>query len=49
MPTKIDVEDSLLREPARLITVDGHGLRPGVNLEDSVGLLDLLDAPDDPD
>lgn len=38
------------RAPFVLVTVDGHGLRPGVDLDDSAGLLDLLEAPaDDPD
>ena len=38
------------REPFVLVTVGGHGLRPGVDLDDSAGLLDLLEASgDDPD
>lgn len=37
------------REPVRLITVAGNGLRAGVDLDDSASLLDTLDAPDDPD
>lgn len=37
------------REPFVLVTVGGLGLRPGVDLDDSAGLLDLLEAPaDDP-
>jgi hypothetical protein len=34
------------REPVRLITVDGNGLRPGVDLDDSASLLDLMEAPE---
>ena len=38
------------REPLVWVTVGGQGLRPGVDLDDSAGLLDLLEAPaDDPD
>ena len=37
------------REPVRLITVSGNGLRPGVDLDDSASLLDVMDAPNDPD
>ncbi len=37
------------REPVRLITVAGNGLRPGVDLDDSASLLDVMDGPDDPD
>ncbi len=37
------------REPVRLIRVGGSGLRPGVDLDDSASLLDVMDAPDDPD
>ncbi len=37
------------RQPVRLVTVGGHGLRPGVDLDDSAGLLDVMEAPDDPD
>ncbi|MEP7356836.1 MAG: ribbon-helix-helix protein, CopG family [Anaerolineales bacterium] len=35
------------REPVRLITGGEGGLRPGVNLDDSAGLLDIMDALDD--
>ena len=38
------------REPLVWVTVGGQGLRPGVDLDDSAGLLDWLAAPaDDPD
>ncbi len=37
------------RKAVRLNTVDGNGLRPGVDLDDSASLLDLMDASDDPD
>ena len=49
MPKNINVEESSLREPVRLPTVDGDGVQPGVDLDNSADLLDLLDAPDDPD
>ena len=32
------------RPPARLTTVEGNGLVPGVNLDDSAGLLGLMDT-----
>ena len=31
-------------EPARLKTVGGKGLRPGVDLDDGASLLELMDA-----
>lgn len=31
------------REPVRLKTVSGRGLQPGVDLDDSAALLDLMD------
>jgi hypothetical protein len=31
-------------EPTRLTTVDGNGLLPGVDLDDSAALRDLMDA-----
>lgn len=34
------------RQPVELVTVEGQGLRPGVDLDDSASLLDLLEAPD---
>jgi len=37
------------REPVRLNTVNGNGLLPGVDLDDSASLLDLLDSSDDLD
>jgi hypothetical protein len=36
------------REPVRLHTVGGRGLRPGVDLDDAASLLDLMEAPNDP-
>jgi hypothetical protein len=36
------------RKRVRLITAGGDGLRPGVDLDDSASLLDLMEAPDDP-
>jgi hypothetical protein len=32
--------------PTQLPTVAGNGLQPGVHLDDSAGLRELLDAPD---
>ena len=49
MPTKIQIDEMLSSEPVRLIMVNGDGVRPGVDLDNSASLLDLLDAPDDPD
>jgi hypothetical protein len=40
--------DSGRREPVRLVTFRGKGLRPGVDLDDSASLLDLMEAADDP-
>ncbi len=38
------------REPLVWVTVGGQGLRPGVDLDHSAGLLDRLEAPaDEPD
>ena len=36
------------RERIRLITEPGWGLRPGVDIDSSAALLDLMEAPDDP-
>ena len=36
------------RPPVKLITVSGNGLQPGVDLDDSAALLELMDASDDP-
>jgi hypothetical protein len=36
------------RPPVYLTTVHGKGLQPGVDLDDSAALLDLMEAPDDP-
>ena len=36
------------KRPIRLTTVGGAGLRPGVDLDDSAALLELMEAPDDP-
>ena len=36
------------RKPASLVTFDGNGLLPGVDLDDSAALLDVMEsAPDD--
>jgi hypothetical protein len=38
------------QEPVRLVIVNGRGLHPGVDLDDSANLLDLMEAsPHDPD
>ena len=34
--------------PVTLTTYGGSGLQPGVDLDDSAALLDLMDAPRDP-
>jgi hypothetical protein len=34
------------REPVRLITVAGNGPRPGVDLDDSAALADLMEGTD---
>jgi metal-responsive CopG/Arc/MetJ family transcriptional regulator len=31
-------------EPVRLMTVNGNGLQPGVDLDDSAALLDLMES-----
>jgi hypothetical protein len=36
------------RQPVRLISFRGQGLRPGVDLDNSADLLDLMEWPDDP-
>ena len=36
------------RRPVRLPTFAGGGLRPGVDLDDSAALLDLMEGGDDP-
>jgi hypothetical protein len=38
----------VVREPVRLITAGGDGLRPGVDLDDSASLLEVMEMPDDP-
>lgn len=37
------------RSPVRLPTFDGQGLHPGVDLDDSASLLDLMESAHDPD
>jgi hypothetical protein len=34
------------RKPVKLRTFKGHGLRPGVDLDDSAALLDIMDRAD---
>jgi hypothetical protein len=34
------------REPVRLVTVHGNGVRPGVDLDDSASLLDIMEGHD---
>ena len=36
------------RKRIRLVTVDGQGLQPGVDLDDTSSLLDLMDGHRDP-
>ena len=35
------------RPPVNLTTVSGHGLQPGVDLDDSAAMLALMEEPDD--
>lgn len=37
-----------LREPVHLYTVQGRGTQPGVDLDDSAALLDLMEESDGP-
>lgn len=37
------------RESVKLVTFGGSGLQPGVDLDDSASLLDMMDRADDPD
>ena len=41
-------QDSGQREPVRLVTFSGKGLLPGVDLDDSAALLDVMESSDDP-
>jgi hypothetical protein len=41
-------EPSKRREPVHLVTFKGKGLLPGVDLDDSAALLDLMESRDDP-
>ena len=41
-------EPSNRREPVHLITFEGEGLLPGVDLDDSASLLDLMESSNDP-
>jgi len=36
------------RQPVHLVTVNGKGLFPGVDLDDSASLLDIMENPRDP-
>jgi hypothetical protein len=36
------------KNPIRLTTVSGTGLQPGIDLDDSAMLLELMEAGDDP-
>jgi K+-transporting ATPase c subunit len=36
------------RQPVKLVTFRGSGLQPGVDLDDSAALLDLMDGIGDP-
>jgi len=41
-------ENSAGRDTVRLTTVPGHGLQPGIDLDDSAALLDFMAENDDP-
>ena len=36
------------REPVRLLTINGQGILPGVDLDDSAALLEVMESSDDP-
>ncbi len=38
---------AIQREPVHLITFTGKGLQPGVDLDDTSALFDLMETPDD--
>lgn len=42
----LSASDQPAPPPVRLTTVKGRGLRPGVDLDDSAALLDLMEADD---
>lgn len=42
-------DNSQPREPVHLVTFKGKGLLPGVDLDDTAALLDLMEASSDPD
>ena len=39
---------TMVREPVTLPTFSGAGLQPGVDLDDTASLVDLMDQPDAP-
>jgi len=41
-------QQATVRRPVRLPTASGNGLQPGVDLDDSAALLDLMDSFDGP-
>jgi len=41
-------QELLRRKPVRLVTVEGNGPLPGVDLDDSASLLDLMERGNDP-
>lgn len=36
------------REPVRLLTAGAGGVQPGIDMDDSAALLDVMEAGDDP-
>lgn len=40
--------DQPVRSPVKLTTVPGQGLQPGIDLDDSASLLQLMEESDDP-
>ncbi len=42
-------QQAVERLPVKLTTVSGNGLQPGVDLDDSAALLDLMGRSDGPD
>jgi hypothetical protein len=41
--------DAARRAPVQLTTVGGRGVLPGVDLDDSAALLEIMEQPHDPD
>ncbi len=42
---EILAKSKISRRPVHLVTATGHGVKPGVNLDNSSSLLDIMDDP----